>query len=226
MKKSILFNTKMVEAILDSKKTTKRKIIKRKPSNDESCGYGFWKEYNKCDDTWYIKDYNHSCVWWPLKEYIEKFSTYHIGDIVYVKETWMMQSMSNYDKKAKIMFRAKPNEKLKELILSNNRYEDLLKYSCKNGWQPSIFMPKEATRILLKIVDVRIERLQDMELDDLLKEGMELKFPNVMDRFTKDIIIGQFIELWDNAINKKDFNKYRFRSNPWVWVIDFEEVKS
>ena len=222
--KPILFNTEMVQAILEDRKNCTRRIIKRTPSNDEPCGYGFWKDYNEDDKRWYIKDYTHACVWWTLEEYISKFSKYHVGDILYVRETWMMQSMSNFDKKAKFLFKAKPNERLKEVILSSDRYEDLIKYSSKNGWKPSLFMPKEAARIFLKITDVRIEKLHDMTRTDATKEGFkdDDKLNNKGELLTS---LGNFSRLWNTTIKKEQFKMYSWDANPWVWVIEFERVK-
>lgn len=221
MEKPILFNTDMVQAILNNRKTCTRRIIKRTPSNDEPCGYGFWKDYNEDGKRWYIKDYTHACVWWTLEEYISKFSKYHVGDILYVRETWMMQSMSNFDKKAKFLFKAKPNERLKEVILSSDRYEDLIKYSSKNGWQPSLFMPKEAARIFLKITDVRIERLQSINYDNLISEGTEIP------RFaTEEALQANFKSLWDSTLKKDQIKMYGWESDPWIWVIEFEVVQN
>lgn len=222
----------MATAILEGRKTSTRRIIKRTPSNDEPCGYGFWKEYEERDERWYVKDYTHSCCWYTLEEYIKKWSRYHVGDILYVRETWQMQSMSNFDKRAKFLYKAEPNEKLKEVILAPEKYDDLLKYSYKHGWQPSLFMPKEAARIFLKVTDVKIERLQSMSARECLKEGVNLScykenyicsahpcdFKNTV--ACKD----KFKDLWDSTVNKKDIDMYGWDADPWVWVIQFEKT--
>ena len=88
MEKSIFFNSKMVEAIIQKRKMTTRRIIIRTPSNDSPSGYGFWKEYDKGNEKWYIKDYTHSPCWLTLNEYINKYSKYQIGDILYVRESY------------------------------------------------------------------------------------------------------------------------------------------
>ena len=226
MGKPILFNTEMVKAILEGRKTTTRRIIKRTPSNDEPCGYGFWKDYNEDDKRWYIKDYTHACVWWTLEEYIRKFSKYQIGDILYVRETWMMQSMSNFDKKAKFLFKAEPNERLKEVILSSNRYEDLIKYAYKNGWQPSLFMPKEAARICLKVTDTRIERLQEITEEQAKSEGTYMPCYKVdTGELTSDSVT-LFKSIWENTLKQEQFKMYSWDANPYVWVIEFEVVQN
>lgn len=220
MEKPILFNTDMVKAILEGKKTVTRRIIKRTPSNDEPFGYGLWKEFNERDNTWYVKDYTHSCTWWPLKEYIERFSKYHIGDILYVRETWGIQSMKNYGKRVKFLFKAEPNEELKEVALSEGRYDDMLKYSFKNGWQPSLFMPKEAARIFLEVTDIRVERLQDITTEGCFNEGIKYDYNSQNNEF--DI----FAELWNSTIKKNDLDIYSWNTNPWVWVIEFKKLEN
>lgn len=217
LEKPILFNTEMVKAILEGRKTTTRRIIKRTPSNDEPSGYGFWKSYEERDGRWYIKDYTHGPIWWTLEEYISKFSKYQVGDILYVRETWIMQSMSNFDKKAKFLFKAKPNERLKEVILSSDRYEDLIKYSSKNGWQPSLFMPKEAARIFLKVTGIRAEKLQDIAEDQIRQEGIKEEFPPLAQ--------DEFRDLWDSTLKKEQLKIYGWNANPFVWVIEFERVE-
>lgn len=219
MEKPILFNTEMVQAILEGRKIVTRRVIKRTPSNDEPSGYGFWKEFNERDNKWYVKDYTHSCTWWPLKEYIERFSKCHIGDILYVRETWAIQSMKNYGKRVKFLYKAEPNKELREVALSESRYDDMLKYSFKNGWQPSLFMPKEAARIFLEVIDVRVERLRDIKMHDAEKEGII--------QMGKSYPLTIFKKIWNSTVNKKDINKYGWDVNPWVWVIEFKvkEVK-
>lgn len=214
MEKPILFNTEMVKAILEGRKTCTRRIIKRTPSNDEPCGYGFWKQFNERDNTWYVKDYTYSCTWWSLREYIKKFSKYHVGDILYVKETWRIQSMSNYDKRIKFMYRASNKKDLETRFFTNDRYEKLLKYENKSGWQPSIFMPKEAARIFLEVKEVRIERLQGLDYQGASSEGI----------VGYDGWTSKFKELWDNTLKKEQLDLYSWNRNPWVWVIDFKRI--
>lgn len=214
LEKPILFNTEMVQAILEGRKTCTRRVIKKKYENADidwfENKYGKRLVYIQNDVPEPVRNPNgtttHSLV--AMKE-IKK--PYQKGDILYVRETWMMQSMSNFDKKAKFLFKAKPNEKLKEVILSNDRYKDLIKYAYKNGWQPSLFMPKEAARIFLKVANVRVERLQDITEDQIKKEGIREEFPPLAQ--------DAFQELWDSTTKE-----YRWRLNPWVWVIEFEII--
>lgn len=87
----------------------------------------------------------------------------------------------------------------------------------RDKWRPSIFMPREAARIFLRVTDVRVERLREMASDDVFMEGV---FPtssaeNIWDRW-------RFV--WDSTIRPKDRPTYGWEANPWVWVIEFERI--
>ncbi len=103
-------------------------------------------------------------------------------------------------------------------------------------WKPSIHMPRKYSRITLEILDIHVERVQDISHEDIVDEGIPLYVDNKTLRITpqtqrflptstQNIIIKEhrkkFIKLWD-SINGK---KYPWNSNPWVWVIEFEEVE-
>ena len=89
-------------------------------------------------------------------------------------------------------------------------------------WRPSIFMPKEAARIFLRVTDVKAERLQEIDKywSNYDKEGMR-------DPKTENISIAmqeKFISIWDGTVKKSDRDKYGWDANPWVWVIGFERT--
>ena len=90
-------------------------------------------------------------------------------------------------------------------------------------WRPSIHMPKEAARIWLKVTDVRVERLQEINDKEAKKEGgpLEKEITYIGEGFQTN----DFAELWDYTIKKSDFDRYGWDANPWVWVIDFERCE-
>jgi hypothetical protein len=187
--KPILFNTEMVRAILDGKKTCTRRIVKGAIPDDAMWGY-----------TMFTPKGCVSCRGVYADEYGEKFFRlpYQQGDILYVRETWCKGSWMN--EKERYYYKADDND-----------------FHCV--WHPSIHMPKEAARIWLKVTDVRVERLQNIDGKGCVKEGIEeepLKY--VGDEFVK----GMFHDLWDSAIKKSDIDRYGWNANPWVWVIEFE----
>lgn len=199
--KPILFNTEMVRAILDGRKTCTRRVIKPQPQSrlcytyagsHKGCigkwtypnrgAHEFWGEEYKLPEN--IKDEELSKQWNP---------PYHTDDIMYVRETWKKAQNGYY------------------------YYEDWQRNDIADvtKWKPSIHMPKEAARIWLKVTDVRVERLQDMTDDDAEAEGC----------FDYTSTALGFFDVWDSTIKKSDLNCYGWDANPWVWVIEFERCE-
>lgn len=134
---------------------------------------------------------------------------YYPGDILYVRETW-----HKYTKRIGKGDGCRLQEfyGYKASILNSEDAEE--------SWKPAIHMPKEAARIWLKVKDVRVERLQEMSGEDLIKEGIDL--------FQSDYVrvaFNEFENLWDSTIKKYDLNRYGWDANPWVWVIEFERCE-
>ena len=215
--KPILFNTEMVRAILDGRKVCTRRIVKGYIPKDAQFGY-----------TAFTPDGAISCR--GLFEttgrpgYGEKFFKlpYQPGDILYVRETW---------KKA-------PNGYYYYEDWQRNDIADVTK------WKPSINMPKEAARIWLKVTNVRVERLQEIDEDGVWDEGFRFK-PPCLTRVSADghtcdldgpctssikycdMTMGELFgrELWNSTIKKSDLDIYGWDANPWVWVIEFERCE-
>lgn len=165
--KSILFNTEMVRAILDGRKTCTRRIVKDGIPDDAMWGYTAFtpKGYISCRGV-YADGYGEGFFKLP----------YQPEDILYVRETWGHPISLNSNKQ--YVFRA---DKIAESGFKNDSHI----------WHPSIHMPKEAARIWLNVTDVRVERLQDMTDDDAEAEGCfdytstALGFPDVWDSTIK-----------------------------------------
>ncbi len=91
--------------------------------------------------------------------------------------------------------------------------------------RPSIFMPRWASRIQLKVTSIRIERLADLSEDDAKAEGAAWRIDEGGDLsgpFEGCGPIGyvaHFRDLWDNINAKRG---YGWDANPWVWVVGFE----
>ena len=169
-------------------------------------GNGLWIDgYSKNDEpNGHIKDYSVSSCWMTKRYYIEKYTPYHPGDILYVRETWC-----NLNTLSCPCYSYKASDNLPEWALG--------------GWKPSIHMPKEAARIWLKVADVRVERLQDMTLDDFLSEGVVIRpeaFNDPENAYMQ--ARNEFIGIWNSTIKKPDYDHYGWDTNPWVWVIEFE----
>jgi hypothetical protein len=200
--KPILFNTEMVRAILDGRKSCTRRICK----DANECTVPDMEFYNADKRTYAVYNF-------VDKEHMEQLSTAErtcpicTGDILYVRETW---------KKA-------PNGYYYYEDWQRNDIADITK------WKPSIHMPKEAARIWLKVTDVKIERLQDVTEDGAKAEGAIdnrgfIHSPeNEYDRI--HTAREHFIRIWNSTIKKSNLNRYGWDASPWVWVIEFERCE-
>jgi hypothetical protein len=198
--KPILFNTEMVQAILDGRKTCTRRVAKNVPDHTHRIEpvYENGRFQFDCFYSSYVAaldadaDFCMPC-----------FPPYQQGDILYVRETWCKGSWMN--EKERYYYKADDND-----------------FHCV--WHPSIHMPKEAARIWLKVKDVRVERLQDITEDGAKAEGANWKngknvgWEEKMNRTA----IERFAEIWNSTIKKSDIDRYGWDANPWVWVIEFE----
>ncbi len=89
-------------------------------------------------------------------------------------------------------------------------------------WHPSIHMPRWASRITLRITDVRVERLQEITDNDALAEGITGVLDDGIWSYNGHVLPRDgFADLWD-SINGKG---YPWTDNPFVWVVSFERVK-
>lgn len=196
--KPILFNTEMVRAILDGRKSGTRRIVKPKQFVGllpDKCKNGIPEEFLK-EKKLMFKPY---CDMTDAELISVAYKApYQIGDILYVRETWKRAPNGHY------------------------YYEDWQRDDIADitKWKPSIHMPKEAARIWLKVTDVRVERLQEMWASDVPKEGIYFNKPT-----TADEMLMAFAKLWNSTIKKSDLDRYGWDANPWVWVIEFERCE-
>lgn len=221
--KPILLNTEMVRAILDGREGCTRRVVKPQPKT-RLC-YTYAGSHNDCIGKWTYPNRGAHKLWgeeYKLPENIkdEELSKrwnppYHTDDILYVRETYG----EGYEDGTYI-YRA--DDKLADLPTFNE--------SSKLIYHPSIYMPKEAARIWLKVTDVRVGRLQEMKPVDVIKEGA---YPDCWDCLNTygeteeqcsqcDEVMMEWEKLWNSTIKKSDLDRYGWDANPWVWVIEFE----
>lgn len=240
--KPILFNIEMVRAILDGRKTCTRRAIKPQPQS--GLCYTYAGSHKDCIGKWTYPNRGAHKLWgeeYKLPENIkdEELSKrwnppYHTGDILYVRETWQCWRAHRYEATADIRFRAGGDDVRLQFANGNtdsiNRldYDTFVhKWFSHNGeWKPSLFMPKEAARIWLKVTDVGVERLQEITEVGIQKEGVEVDPKECVGKF--DFISELFLlfqRLWDSTIKKSDLDGYGWDANPWVWIIEFERCE-
>lgn len=203
--KPILFNTAMVQAILEGRKTVTRRAIKPQPAGAlrpmgaGSCWPGCFEASGE------------ERIYSP---------PYQPGDILWVRETWTPGPDGSYIYKASVEC---PD-------------------AWRGTWRPSIHMPRAAARIFLRVTAVKTARLQEVEKEDVLREGVEPKyyaggckcawaFEGCMEKpcTNRDGYIDlchwmPFSELWDKTMKPADRSAYGWEANPWVWVIEFERI--
>lgn len=196
--KPILFNTEMVRAILDGRKSCTRRICKDA------------NEYTVPDMEFYNADKRTYAVHnFADKEHMEQLSTVERtcpicpGDLLYVRETWCKGYLMNA--KERYYYKADDND-----------------FLCT--WHPSTNMPKQAARIWLRVMDVRVERLQEITAESALTEGAD-KYIHANGTLNEDQTITSFIGIWNSTIKKSDIDRYGWGANPWVWVIEFERCE-
>ena len=106
---------------------------------------------------------------------------------------------------------------------------DRLQPAAWGKWQPSIYMPREAARIFLCVINVRLERLQEITEADIAAEGTKdgNEYIEPMGPEIAPWHIACFEELWNSTLKERKtgpLSPYRFCFNPWVWVIEFGRV--
>lgn len=204
--KPILFNTEMVRANLDGRKTCTRRLVKPQPDEKHTYPLGFVTDSTEKKEV--------GCFGFGIDEYGGSIKyvkpPYQPEDILYVRETWN-KGLERY------MYRADYSD-------TEKFYQGGKEIEMK--WHPSIRMPKEAARIWLKVTDVRVERLQEITEVGIQKEGVEVDPKECAGKF--DFISELFLlfqRLWDSTIKKSDLDRYGWDANPYVWVIEFERCE-
>ena len=210
--KPILFNTEMVRAILDGRKSCTRRLLKG-PFTVHPNGYITKPRGNE-----------NLCPYEP---------PYQLGDIIYVRETWIEECGKYYYRADYDSDYLDPCETLSGGYPASCRNhpgcDGCMATSTRIHWHPSIHMPKEAARIWLKVTDVRVERLQDITEDGAKAEGAidNRGFIHSPENEYDSIHTARehFAEIWNSTIKKSDINRYGWDANPYVWVIEYERCE-
>ena len=198
--KPILFNTEMVRAILDGRKTVTRRKIITDISNQFDCeadGTPIAFIEQSTGDHYKPTD--------PCK--------YQPRDILYVRETfadtWTPGDDTGYVYKAD----GQPNSF--PYWGNASTYKDEV-------WRPSRHMPKKAARIFLRVKEVRVERLHDISEEQATREGCKKGDQYLGENSSSAGTAKQsFMWLWKLLY---DIGDYPWISDPWVWVIEFEQI--
>jgi hypothetical protein len=204
----ILFQTEMVQAILEDRKTQTRRILKSIRPVEE-----FEVVHKVAENDFWIG---------VLKGHFMGHSSTRMkspygqpGDLLWVKETHQFGN-------GKVYFKANLTEQVANEVSSLGA-----------KWKPSIHMPKYASRIWLMVEDVRVERLQDITEEDAIAEGVDnwtwkdmatpQNWKDYTDPFNPPLLCAtdSFESLWI-SINGEE----SLESNPWVWVVKFRVLSN
>lgn len=224
----ILFSSEMVKAILNDTKTITRRAVKKDIVNqfdidvDETIAAFVEQDTGDSYNPINICPYG------------------NVGDRLWVRETWAVEE--SLDAKPPRGFSAWP-----VWFKANNAYccnaNGFPNHgfhnpnATKGKWRPSIFMPRWASRITLEITDIKVEQLQDITEEDAIAEGIHLcagideegyahgyHWGPVSDtELLFNSATSAYRKLWDSINGRKPSKAWD--DNPWVWVIEFKEVK-
>ena len=209
--KPILFNTEMVRAILESRKSCTRRIVKPQQFIGmllDKCKNGAPEKFLK-EKKLMFKPY---CDMTDIELINTAYKApYQPGDILYVRETWH-----------KYIKRVGEGESCHLAEFYGYKASIANSEDADEPWKPSIHMPKEAARIWLKVTGVRVERLQEITTDGIRNEGLSSMAVHAGDM---EIAMEEWKNLWNSTVKKPDINCYGWDANPWVWVIEFERCE-
>lgn len=228
--KPILFNTEMVMAILENRKTVMRRVMIPHPYTE--CDHGGVHEFVTDDFGGKWKYTGFVCrkcgygVSPPHCNYPVGTSffrpKYQPGDILYVRETWRVRNVfgdiARGTRTAEIEFKAGGDTIFVPAFDHTPSY---------GAWKPSIHMPKKAARLFLLVNRVSVERLQDIDEQGAKAEGANYcngKHVGVEEKIRRSAV-ERFADIWNKTIKPADIGLYGWDANPWVWVIKYEQCE-
>ncbi|WP_395303235.1 hypothetical protein R0L47_05450 [Pectobacterium polonicum] len=210
--RGIIFNGEMVRAILDGRKTQTRRIIKNQPFDRSQYRHDHQIEIisgraENGDEVDGLYAYTKSTggTWSAKCPFGQP------GDRLWVRETSGLQ------------VRRDALGGTGEFRVYRASNPDAIRFTTASGkiypikWIPSIHMPRYASRILLEITDVRVERLKHIPRDGIIAEG----YP--AERATDGGEYDPF--LWYRDLWESIYGAGSWQVNPWVWAINFKRIE-
>lgn len=222
--RGMIFNAEMVRAILSGQKTQTRRIVKYVTA--DNC-MTLTKPSKPRDGV-----YTH--VMDAPKHGLCPHG--NVGDRIWVRETWQ-GPLVDFERSDDLLRNPEKYEKPENCVYAADGVPAPEFYDADDNlrccWRPSIHMPRWASRILLEITNVRVERLNDISEQDAIAEGIDTDWlaesqdnydciadHNMTGRPTAK---GHFSYLWQSIYG--DDKSKCWEKNPWVWVIEFKRVQ-
>lgn len=216
VERPILFTGEMVTAIQDGSKTQTRRVMKKVASAE--AGY---------DERWFNNlQAGKPCEVWQHFYGFEKCDFHRCpygspGDELYVRELLRRRGCGDWfyasDQSPVMLPKGDPNV---ASMIAWAHHQD-------RDYCPSIHMPKWASRIKLRVLDIRVEHVQAISEEDAEAEGVKLMYddPNRVDRRHPKYREG-FHTLWDSINGKRDGGDFAWDKDPLVWVVEFERIEN
>lgn len=199
----ILMSAPMVRSLLDGSKTQTRRVVKM-PASWDCIVYADW-----------------GSGWWPYRSDDGESPNYdnneiplncpygQAGDRLWVRETHRPVWGQTPGYLTGVDYRADPRERWERL---GDQIGTPLK------WTPSLYMRREHSRILLEITSVRVERLQDIGVEDIEAEGVATSDEVIMEHGCRARVL-DYQRLWESINGAGSWG-----ANPWVWVVEFRRI--
>lgn len=207
----ILFSGPMVRAILAGRKTQTRRVVKPSPGlqrkwlQPETLHQGANARLAWADGRLGAQ-FDHPAggplTWVPSPHGAR-------GDRLWVRETWsFIGDQGIWELSQAARWNCTPIYRADDAVADR--------------WWPSIHMPRWASRITLEITDIRVERLNEISLQDVWAEGCEVRQFWLFGADAKrrqEIGAGVYRQLWEEINGAGSW-----AANPWVWVIEFRRA--
>lgn len=207
-----MFSTDMVRALLAGRKTQTRRIVKPQPdarngryvqpmhgTSPDGRKFGDWREFRVVGPDY--PDAESDSFWCPYGQ---------PGDHLWVRETWDFRPWGGPDTPNCIRVAYAAGGEQRELSAPHN-WNPML-YG-QERWRPSIHMPRWASRLTLRITEVRVQRLNEIVDGDCVAEGVGLEDL----RLPGDTVLVGYRRIWEDI-----HGQFSWGDNPWVWALTFD----
>lgn len=230
----ILFRSEMVRAILSGAKTQTRRLLKSPTPNALS--------YAECGPAWPTNGLGKSKAWWRGRwaefradghytGYFVRCPYGVAGDRIWVRETWAEYERRSEDDEEPEG--GKPVNPFVKYIYRADYGPEGQHYV--DAWRPSIFMPRDASRLTLEITRVRVERLEDISEEDALAEGCETAYAEKENGIKLFRMPGHTLAERSGSgyaspeiaycAAFQEMHQLPPGANPWHWVVEFKRVQ-
>lgn len=201
----ILFSGPMVRALLEGRKTQTRRVVKQEL---RQLGDGDWYSFDHHGINYLVNARHTTVAAWA---HLLQFCPYgKPSDRLWVREAWTTHAFL---------------DKVPPRDLTTRSIHYVADGQIKTGkYRQAFHMPRWASRILLDVVGVRVERLQDISEEDAIAEGLiesgsGWKYSNESPWYA--CAIGAYQGLWESINGQGSWDE-----NPWVWAIEFRREQA